>query len=113
MLLLVLAALWLGLHLLPPSLSQPQTFCVTRDCLQKGDLGANSRRTAAESREREPIISNYTILGKRVEKIVLDSPLDGVHISIKTSEKLHESRLPLLALTWLQTVSRENVRLEY
>ncbi len=35
--------------------------------------------------------------------------LDNVYVSIKSTEKYHNSRLPLLLLTWLQTVPSKNV----
>ena len=112
MLLLLLAASFLGLYLLPPALSQPQTYCITQDCLEKENAESSSRTAAAESRElvKQSLIPDYTILGKKVERVVLNTPLDDVHISIKTSEKFLNSRLSLLALTWLQTVPRQNVR---
>ena len=112
MLLLLLAASFLGLYLLPSALSQPHTFCFTHDCLENKNSESSSRTAAAESRElvKESLIPDYTILGKKVERVLLNTPLDDVHISIKTSDKLLDSRLSLLALTWLQTVPRKNVR---
>ena len=39
------------------------------------------------------------------------SPLESVHISVKTTESLHRDRLSLLALTWFQTVPKGNLHI--
>ena len=36
-------------------------------------------------------------------------PLEKVHFSVRTSESLHRDRLSLLALTWFQTVPKDNL----
>ena len=39
--------------------------------------------------------------------------LNNVYVSVKSTEKYHLSRLPILLLTWLKTVSPKNVTIHF
>ena len=60
-------------------------FCSIRECNGNGDTGATATTQPVES------------------------PLESVHFSVKTTESLHDDRLSLLARTWFQTVPKGNL----
>ena len=51
--------------------------------------------------------ANVSLLGKRLERCAFAA--DDVFITIKTTQRNHESRVLVLLLTWLQTVRPEQV----
>ena len=84
-------------------LSKQQPFCSTQDCHNNADTTV----TINTLQSTLPI----TIRPERVaERIPVHPPLDGVHVSVKTTKKNHDVRLSLLVLTWFQTVPKDNVR---
>ena len=48
-----------------------------------------------------------SLLGKQVERCLTGA--DDIYIAIKTTHKNHKTRVPVLILTWLQTVKPEQV----
>lgn len=53
-------------------------------------------------------LNDVTLLGRIPERIeVLNST--RVFVSVKTTTSLHESRLPILMLTWMQTIHANQV----
>ena len=67
-----------------------------------------------------PYASNVTVLGRVLEKCVPTSTStsttsgfsqEDIYITIRTTQKNHNTRLPPILLTWLQTVQPDQVRL--
>lgn len=67
-----------------------------------------------------PYAPNVTVLGRVLEKCMPTSPStsttggfsqDDIYITIKTTQKNHNTRLSPILLTWLQTVKPDQVRL--
>ena len=49
------------------------------------------------------------LLGRRPHRLPV-ADTSGIHLSLKTAVKYHEERLPLVMLTWLQTVEPDQAR---
>ena len=57
-----------------------------------------------------PVGGNISVLGKQPERCATPEA-DDIYISIKTTQNYHKTRVPILILTWLQTVRPEQVNL--
>ncbi|XP_011406594.2 PREDICTED: beta-1,3-N-acetylglucosaminyltransferase lunatic fringe-like [Amphimedon queenslandica] len=57
------------------------------------------------------IFSTRTVLGRKPHPLYDVHERNDVYFSIKSTEKYHESRLHLLALTWFQTVHPHNLHI--
>ena len=57
--------------------------------------------------ECRPVRVPISVLGRRPERCVTGE--DDVHISVKTTRGNYKTRLPILLLTWLQSVRPEQV----
>ena len=62
---------------------------------------------AAVRPQCRPVRVAISVLGRRPERCITGE--DDVYISIKTTRRNHKTRLPILLLTWLQSVRPEQV----
>ena len=96
-------------HLLAPSLSL-QLFCSIRGCnVDNSDVGA--RVALSTTLHSSPAMITDGGLQRVEQSVPVESRLESVHLSVKTTESLHDDRLSLLALTWFQTVPKDNLHI--
>ena len=95
LLLFLFVTVSIGVHLLNTSLSSlHQLCCSIREFSGNGDAGTTAKTV-------------FTPPPTMTEPV--ESPLESVHLSVKTTESLHDDRLSLLARTWFQTVPKDNL----
>ena len=83
----------------------------SRSPIPRNTSASTTAKTAPQA-HCEPVMApggkQLSILGKRPERCLTPGG-DGLYISIKTTTGNHKSRLPILVLSWLQTVRAEQV----
>ena len=89
-----------------PSLSL-QLFCSARGCNNGNTAGSDDCDNGDATVEVKGPVQLSTIT---IPQPAVESPLESVHISVKTTESLHH-RLSLLSTTWFQTVPKENLHI--
>ena len=72
-----------------------------------GTLAWPQLSPAAVRPQCRPVRVPISVLGRRPERCLTGE--DDIYISIKTTRGNHKTRLPILILTWLQTVRPEQV----
>lgn len=71
--------------------------------------GRTHLASAMEFSEAATVAGEKLLLGRPPHRLSV-ADTSGIHLSLKTALKYHEERLPLVMLTWLQTVEPDQAR---
>ena len=102
--LLLMLLLCCPLHLL--SMQQPPEVCKANELADISSLEDSSPHTLVLSDACTS--EDVNISGRRPQQVIARGS-EGIYVSVKTTEKYHRSRLQLLLLTWLQTLTPHQV----
>lgn len=104
--LLLMLLLCCPLHLL--SMQQPPEVCKANELADISSLEDSSPHTLVLSDACTS--EDVNISGRRPQQVIARGS-EGIYVSVKTTEKYHRSRLQLLLLTWLQTLTPHQVNI--